>query len=73
MYEHESRRRHDYALVAILLHAEEGRSQISRPAHDERMNLHAEAPSRGSDAFVEPIDHLGECRGCDILAEKPDL
>jgi len=37
------------------------------------MNLYAEVPSRGRDLLIEPIEYLGERRGCDILAKERDL
>jgi len=56
----------------ILLHPEEGGSQILRSAHDERMNLYAEIPRRGGDPLIVPIEYLGERRGCDILPKERD-
>ena len=73
MQEHEGRRGHEDTLIVILLHAEEGGSQIPRSAHNERMNLYAEVSSRGRDLLIEPIEYLGERRGCDILAKDRDL
>src|SRR5215467_1957860 len=73
MHEHEGRGHHHYTLVVILLHAEESGGQIPRAAHDERMNLYAEAPSRDSDLFTVLSGYLGECRRCDILSKKRDL
>jgi len=73
MHEHKGWRHHHYTLVVMLLHAEESDSQVLRAAHDERMNLYAEAPSRDSDLLTVPSGYLGECRGCDILSKKRDL
>src|SRR5262249_27391904 len=73
MHEHEGWRRHHYTLVVILLHAEEGGSQIFPSARDERMNLHAETPSRDRGLFTVLGGHEGEYRGREILAKKRDL
>src|SRR5262249_5594006 len=73
MHEHKGWRHHHHTLVVILLHAEKSRRQVLRAAHDERMNLYAEAPSRASDLLTVPRGCLGECRGCDILSKKRDL
>jgi hypothetical protein len=73
MHEHKGRRHHHYSLVVILFHAEESGNQVLRSAHDERMDLYAEAPSRDSYLFTVPSACLGEYRGCDILSKKRDL
>ena len=56
MHEHEGRRRHEYTLVVILLHAEQGGSEILRSAHDDRMNLYAEVLGRGGNPLIVPIE-----------------
>src|SRR5436309_972540 len=73
MHEHKGGRHHHYSLVVILLHAEESGGQVSRSAHDERMNLYAEAPSRDGDLFTVLSGYEGEYRGCDILSKKRDV
>jgi hypothetical protein len=73
MHEHKSWGHHYYTLVVIPFHAEESGGQILRSAHDERMNLYAEAPSRDSDLFTVLSGYVGEHRGCDILSKKRDL
>ena len=54
MHEHKSRRRHQYTLVVILPHAAESGSEFPRSVHDERMNLYAEGPRRGSGLLIVP-------------------
>jgi len=51
----------------------ESGSQVRRSAHDERMDLYAEAPSCDSYLFTVRSAYLGECRGCDILSKELDL
>src|SRR5262245_5759508 len=73
MHEHKGGRHHHDSLIVILFHAEECGGQVLCSAHDERMNLYAEAPSRGNDLFTVLSGHEGEYRGCDILSKKRDL
>src|SRR5262249_30484195 len=74
MREHKGWRHHHHTLVVILLHAEESGSQVPHAAHDEWMNIYAEAPSRcDGDLLTVPSGCLGECRGRDILSKKRDL
>src|SRR5215510_2406114 len=70
MHEHKGWRRDHDPLVVILLHIEEGGSQISRSAHDERMNFYAEAPSRDSYLFIVPSAYRREGRGRDVLSKE---
>src|SRR4029450_155309 len=55
MHEHEGRRRYEYTLVVILLHAEQGGTEILRSAHDDRMNLYAEILGRGGNPLILAI------------------
>src|SRR6266852_6382320 len=54
MHEHKSRRSHQYTLVVILPHTAESGSEFPRSVHDERMNLYAEGPRRGSGLLIVP-------------------